>query len=72
MVLATFLNRRTAEPITGHLGLTSREREVIQLVAEGKSTKEKREAMREQISEAYVRLYEELRHQFQLDDASIP
>ena len=40
MVLATFLNRRTAEPITGHLGLTSREREVIQLVAEGKSTKE--------------------------------
>ena len=40
MVLATFLNRRTVEPITGHLGLTSREREVIQLVAEGKSTKE--------------------------------
>jgi DNA-binding NarL/FixJ family response regulator len=40
MVLATFLNRRTVEPNAGSLGLTSREREVIQLVAEGKSTKE--------------------------------
>ena len=39
---------------------------------EGRSTREKREAMREQISAAYVRLYEELRQQFQLDDAAVP
>jgi DNA-binding NarL/FixJ family response regulator len=41
MVLASFLNSRTMEPTPSNaLGLTSREREVIQLVAEGKSTKE--------------------------------
>jgi len=41
MVLASFLNSRTTEPTPSNaLGLTSREREVIQLVAEGKSTKE--------------------------------
>jgi DNA-binding NarL/FixJ family response regulator len=41
MVLASFLNSRPMEATPGnHLGLTSREREVIQLVAEGKSTKE--------------------------------
>ncbi len=41
MVIASFLNSRTMEPTPSNaLGLTSREREVIQLVAEGKSTKE--------------------------------
>jgi DNA-binding NarL/FixJ family response regulator len=41
MVLASFLNSRPIEPApANHPGLTSREREVIQLVAEGKSTKE--------------------------------
>ena len=41
MVLASFLNSRTMEPTPSNaLGLTSREREVIQLVAGGKSTKE--------------------------------
>ena len=41
MVLASFLNQKQMDPVAGsHLGLTSREREVIQLVAEGKSTKE--------------------------------
>jgi 1-acyl-sn-glycerol-3-phosphate acyltransferase len=39
---------------------------------DGKSTKEKREALRDQISEAYVRLYDELRHEFQLEDAAVP
>jgi 1-acyl-sn-glycerol-3-phosphate acyltransferase len=37
----------------------------------GKSTRAKREAMREQLMAAYVRLYEELRHQFQLEDAAV-
>jgi 1-acyl-sn-glycerol-3-phosphate acyltransferase len=38
----------------------------------GKSTKAKREELREQISAAYIRLYEELRHQFSLEDAAVP
>ena len=38
----------------------------------GKSTKAKREELREQISAAYIRLYEELRHQFGLEDAAVP
>lgn len=40
MVLSTFLNGRPSAPEVSGPGLTSREREVIQLVAEGKSTKE--------------------------------
>ena len=39
---------------------------------DGKSTRAKREALRDQISAAYVRLYEELRQQFQLEDAAVP
>ncbi|MEA2709070.1 MAG: 1-acyl-sn-glycerol-3-phosphate acyltransferase [Phycisphaerales bacterium] len=38
----------------------------------GKSTRAKREQLREQISAAYIRLYEELRHQFGLEDAAVP
>jgi 1-acyl-sn-glycerol-3-phosphate acyltransferase len=38
----------------------------------GKSTREKRERLREEITAAYIRLYEELRHQFGLEDAAVP
>jgi len=38
----------------------------------GKSTRATREALRTQLSTAYVRLYEELRSHFSLDDATVP
>jgi hypothetical protein len=38
----------------------------------GKSRRATREQLREQISAAYVRLYEELRMQFGLEDAAVP
>jgi len=38
----------------------------------GKSTKAKREALRDQISAAYIRLYEELRLKFGVEDAAVP
>lgn len=39
---------------------------------EGKSTRAKREELRTQLSKAYVRLYEELRTHFPVDDATVP
>lgn len=39
---------------------------------QGRSTRAKRDQLREQISAAYVSLYEELRQQFQLEDAAVP
>jgi 1-acyl-sn-glycerol-3-phosphate acyltransferase len=38
----------------------------------GKSTRAKREALREQISAAYVKLYQEIRVQFGVQDAAVP
>jgi 1-acyl-sn-glycerol-3-phosphate acyltransferase len=38
----------------------------------GKSTRATREALRAQLSNAYVRLYEELRSHFSLDDPALP
>ena len=38
----------------------------------GKSTRAKREALRTQLSDAYVRLYEELRTRFSLDESTVP
>ena len=38
---------------------------------QGKSTREKRDALRDQLSAAYVRLYDELRERFNLEDAVV-
>src|SRR5262249_10648684 len=38
----------------------------------GKSTRAKREALRTQLSDAYVRLYQELRSHYCVDDATVP
>ena len=39
---------------------------------QGPSTRAKREAMRDELSAAYVKLYAELCHRFELDDARVP